>query len=559
MRHLCLVMLLASALFAVLAGCDSPSSESSGGTSTTPPTGTALTVDTTVLAGATVGVAYSAAISASNGTAPFVWSVAGAVPNGLAVDVGSVTSATTLSGTPTLVGNFTFTVQIADGTASASRQFTMNVAAASGNPQTEQQLRQVIAQKNIVGLTAQQLPALNAQQVELGRLLFFDKILSGNQNVACSTCHHPTENMGDSLNLSVGVGGVGSQGEVGPGRTHPSGVFIPRNAQPVFATHLMPAMFWDKRIERPLPPPPPPGQPPPPPPNFVNTPEGQMQLAPDEAQALFPLVSLTEMRGTGHSLDGLSNSAYRLALLARLQGITEYVTRFNAAFPAGSPEVGATVNNMGRAMAQFERSQTFIDSPWDRYLRGDSGALTDAQKRGGILFFGRAACDACHNGPMLSNFTTHNIGVPQFGPGQGNGPSGREDFGFENVTGNPQNRYQFRVPPLRNVALTGPYMHNGAFTTLNEVVAHYKTKQASAQSYTGLNMLQAAALAPTLLPVQPILGNLSPLFLNVPGDLSNAEIADIVAFMEGLTDPAAQLRLQEIPATVPSGLTVDQN
>lgn len=544
-----------------LGGCQPPSGSGSSSGGQGGQTSPALSLAAVNLPGGTLNVPYTVDIQASGGTAPYAWNVNGNLPPGLGVDLTSTSNLTTLSGTPSANGQFTFTIEVSDASATTSRQFIVNIAAPAGNPQIEQNLRNVIAQKQITGLSTASLPLLNQSQVELGRLLFFDKILSGKQDVACATCHHPTENFGDSLNLSVGVDGVGaaSMGSVGPGRNHPQRVFVPRNAQPVFATHLQPAMFWDKRIERPLPPPPQPGSPPPPPPNFVNTPEGQMNLAPDEAQALFPLVNVTEMRGSGHALDGLSNNAYHQALLTRLQAVSDYVTRFNAAFPAGSPEVGMTVNNLGRAIAQYERSQTYINSAWDRYLRGDVTAMTDSQKRGALLFFGRAQCDTCHNGPLLSNFTTHNLGVPQFGPGLGNGPSGREDFGFENVTGQAANRYQFRVPPLRNVGATAPYMHNGAFSTLNEVVVHYRNKQQSTQNYTGQNMLQAADLAPTLLPVAGVLNNLSPLFLQVPGDLSQGEQADLVAFLQALTDPAFVQRLQDIPATVPSGLPVDQH
>lgn len=559
MRHLCLAFLVFGTCFCLLAtGCfgggeDSGASSGGGGGGGTG----GLALVTATLPGAQVGASYSATLNASGGTAPYTWALTGSVPPGLTLDTAGSTASTTLSGTPTAQGPFTFTITVSDAASSAFRNFTLNVG-----PGAEGALRQVIANKGITGLTTASLPTLNANQVALGRMLFFDKILSGNMDVACATCHHPTENFGDSLNLSVGVGGVGGagQGNVGPGRTHPNNTFVPRNAQPVFATHLMPAMFWDKRIERPLPPPPPPPPaPPPPPPNFVNTPEGQMQLAPDEAQALFPLVNIAEMRGTGHSLDGLSNTAYRQALVARLQAIPQYVTLFNAAFPAGSTEVGLTVNNIARAIAQYERSLTFINSPWDRYLRGDSTAMTEEQKRGALVFFGRGACDACHNGPLLSNFTTHNEGVPQFGPGQGNGPSGREDFGFENVTGNPQNRYQFRVPPLRNVAVTGPWMHNGAISSLDELMLFYRDKAAFTQAYTGTNMLQGAQLAPTLLPTGPLTANLSPLFLQVPNNLSQQERDDMVAFLNALTDPAFVQRLAEIPATVPSGLSVDQD
>lgn len=509
--------------------------------------GSGLAITTVALLGATVNAAYNFALQATGGAGSLTWSiVSGTLAPGLSLSGGGV-----ISGTPFVTGAWSITAQVDDGTDTAVRALTLNVNGVTGSATVEQQLRQLIQQQGIVGLNTNNLPNLNAAQVELGRLLFFDKILSGTQDVACATCHHPSLNTGDRLNLSIGVGGTGG---IGIGRDHPSKVFIPRNAQPIYNIGMFPEVFWDKRVGRPPPPPgsppPPPGSPPPP----TQTPEGQTNLAPDEAQALFPLTSLTEMRGTGHSLDGLANGAYRDALVARLGTHSEYVTRFNAAFGAGQ----MNVNNMVRAIAQYERSQTFINAPWDRYLRGDANALTDQQKRGAQMFFGPARCGTCHNGPLLTNFTVHNIGIPQFGPGMGNGTSGHEDFGFENVSGNPQHRFQFRVPSLRNVAFTAPYMHNGAFMTLNEVLVHYRDKAASTNAYTGANMTQATDLMPTLLPTTPVLANLSTLFTQVPNTLTPGQLSDLEAFLHTLTDPAAINRTQEIPATVPSGLTVDR-
>jgi len=512
-----------------------------------PPVVAGLTITTAVLPAATVNAAYSFTLQASGAVGALSWSMtSGVLSPGLVLSAAGV-----VSGTPIVTGAWGVTVQLTDGTSTAQRAFTLNVNGTAGNPTLEQQLRQLIQQQGIVGLNTNNLPTLNQNQVELGRLLFYDKILSGTQDVACATCHHPTLGNGDKLNLSIGVGATGG---IGLGRDHPSKVFIPRNAQPVFNIGLFPELFWDKRVGRPPQgPPPPPGSPPPPPPQ-TQTPEGPTNLAPDEAQALFPIVSLTEMRGTGHALDGLSNAAYRDALVTRLAGHSEYVTRFNTAFGAGQ----MNINNTARAIAQYERSQTFINAPWDRYLRGENNALTDAQKRGAQMFFTTARCNTCHAGPLMTNFTVHNLGIPQFGPGQGNGTSGREDYGFENVTGNAANRFQFRVPSLRNVAFTAPYMHNGAFVNLSEVLQHYRDKGASTNAFTGQNMAQATDLVPTLLPTNPVLANLSPLFTQVPGNFTAQQLADLEAFLNALTDPAAINRTQEIPNSVPSGLQVDR-
>ncbi len=545
MRYFAPGLLALSILFIFLAAaCDQPGGGSAGASSggSSPGGGSGgggggtpgvLTLTSTALPLATVGQFYSTSLPFTGAQgAVSVAITSGALPTGV-----SMTSAGDISGTPALTGAWGFSIEASDGVTTLFAQLTLNVQGVAGSPQLENQLRQVIAQKNIQPMP--QPPALNVAQVELGRNLFFDKELSGNRDVACATCHHPRFNYGDGLNLSVGVGATGG---IGPGRDHPAKTFVPRNAPAIYNVGMMPELFWDKRVGIP------PGQ------QQTITPEGPMNLPPDAAQALFPLVNVTEMRGSGHSLDGLSDAAYRQALVARLAAINDYVLMFDQAFGAGN----MTVDNMARAIAAFERSQTFSNAPWDRYLRGEANALTDAQKRGASIFFGPGGCDACHSGPLLTNFSTHNVIIPQFGPGQNQGLLGREDFGFENTTGNAGNRYQFRVPSLRNVALTAPYMHNGAFNTLNEVVNHYRNKAASTNGFTGLNMVHAADLAPTLLPTQNVLQTPSQLFLNVPGNLSPQQVSDIVAFLESLTDPAAVNRMNEVPDTVPSGLQVDR-
>ncbi|MEZ5993112.1 MAG: cytochrome c peroxidase [Planctomycetota bacterium] len=546
MRYYTLAFLACSICFTLLAAaCDQSgtsttttatstgSSSGGGGGSVGTPGG--LTLTSTVLPTAFVEQFYSTSLPFTGAAAAVVCEItSGALPIGV-----NMTSGGSISGTPALTGQWGFELTATDGVDTIVAQVSLTVQGVQGSPQLEQQLRGLIAQRNVVGLGTQNLPQLNQSQVELGRALFFDKILSGNQDVACATCHHPGLGYGDGLNLSIGVGGTGG---IGPGRDHPTKTFVPRNAPPIYNIGMMPELFWDKRVGIP------PGQ------NQTITPEGAMNLAPDAAQALFPLVSITEMRGTGHSLDGLSDTAYRQALVSRLAQNNDYVNMFNQSFGNG----GMTVENMAQAIAAFERSQTFVNSPWDRYLRGEATALSDAQKRGARVFFGPGGCDTCHNGPLLTNFSTQNIIIPQFGPGQGQGIQNREDYGFENTVGNQQNRYQFRVPPLRNVAITGPYMHNGAFTTLTEVVNHYRNKAQSTNAFTGQNMVQATDLAPTLLPTNNVLQTPSQLFLNVRGNFNNQEVNDLVAFLNALTDPDAVNRLNEIPSSVPSGLPIDR-
>jgi cytochrome c peroxidase len=461
----------------------------------------------------------------------------GGLPPGLVLDAQG-----NISGAPRMTGEWP--VQLTAG--AVTRDYLLRVDGIWGDVFLDSDLRTLAADKRILPLLPEDLPQVEPARVELGRLLFFEKELSGTRDMACASCHHPSLGFGDGLSFSVGVG---NNGKIGPGRRHPGKVLIPRNAPAIFNSGLMPAMFWDKRVRLPLGPQ---GQLP-----LTRsptvTPEGPMYLEPDEAQALFPLTDIIEMRGTGHELDGLDNAAYRQALVERLKRYPEYVNRFDEAF-----EDGMTVENLARAIAAFERSQTFVNSPWDRYLLGDATALTDTQKRGAVLFFSRANCDNCHNGPLLSDFQVRNVTVPQFGPGRGVGAEKGEDYGVEEVVNQRGLRYHFKTPSLRNIALTAPYMHNGAYGTLRDVVLHYRDKEKHIRAFDPATTVQGEDLGTAVPVTSDYLRRRSVLFLRVPNNLSDEEIDDIVAFMESLTDPAAVNRRHEVPATVPSGLPVDR-
>jgi cytochrome c peroxidase len=150
-------------------------------------------------------------------------------------------------------------------------------------------------------------------------------------------------------------------------------------------------------------------------------------------------------------------------LSKKLGAIPSYRKRFMEVFGEGP-----TLDNVAKAIAAYERTIVTRETPFDRYLRGDKRALTPQQKRGLILFVSRAACSRCHNGPNLSNDKFHNLGVPPAGPL-------KEDVGRYSVTGTESERRAFKTSALRNVALTPPYMHNGVFSTLEEVVEFYNT------------------------------------------------------------------------------------
>src|SRR5262249_7152270 len=149
-------------------------------------------------------------------------------------------------------------------------------------------------------------------------------------------------------------------------------------------------------------------------------------------------------------------------VLNRLNSVPEYRKLFGKIFPSVKAGGPITYDMFGRAIAEFEFSLVFANAPIDQFARGLKNSMSDSQKRGAMLFFGKAGCVGCHavsgqSNEMFSDFKQHVIGVPQIAPTNGNvvfdGPGQNEDFGLEQVTGNPDDRYGFRTSPLRNAAL----------------------------------------------------------------------------------------------------------
>ncbi len=402
--------------------------------------------------------------------------------------------------------------------------------------------------------------------VALGEALFFDKELSGNRNVSCATCHHPTAGTGDDLPLSLGEGASG----LGAARraSDPDQV-IARNAPPLFhvGARGMDVMFWDGRVRRDrntgvlATPEPALNGPTPPRPDMA----AQLTSA-LAAQAMFPVTSAAEMRGDpgeNELADAPDNLTAWARIMARLVGTSEgtvggieaYRDLFAAAYP-GVLLDELTFAHAARAIAAFEAERyAFFDAPLDRYLAGDSTALSEAAKRGGLLFTGAARCADCHSGPLLTDLAPHALAVPQLGPGAGGEP---DDRGVALESGDRRDDYRFRTPPLRNVTLTGPWMHGGAFSSLGAVLRHYRNPEDSLLGYDPVAQLPAEFRSlvdtdPTrnqarLSAVDPIVGN--------GLRFSPAEAQDLLAFLGALTDPAAAAPPAP-PATVPSGLSVE--
>jgi cytochrome c peroxidase len=413
----------------------------------------------------------------------------------------------------------------------------------AGEPATLLRARAAEAGVTPLGEVAPAAPAL----VTMGQALFYDKVLSGSRDIACSTCHSPVYHTTDLLTLSIGTGGDG----LAAGRAVGTAVFSSRNAPDLFNRGHADwrRLFWDGRVERAA--------------SGFLTPAGAALPAglasPLAAQALFPMLARTEMRGEPGSsgLADLPDTEPGIiwdSLAARVAALPGYDTLAQAAFP-GRQAPALSIADLANALAAFVGTRWhFGDTPFDRFLGGDDAALSPEALRGGLLFFGRARCGACHRGPLLTDQEFHNVGIPNLGPGFDAGP----DLGRARVTGADANRYAFRTPSLRGVAHSPPYMHNGAYRTLADAVGHYRDVRAALFGFpaTGIDPRLASSLDLSPAGLADVAATLDPL-VRQPVQLSEADLADLVAFLLALTDPRSNVLLGDIPATVPSGLPVN--
>ncbi len=239
--------------------------------------------------------------------------------------------------------------------------------------------------------------------------------------------------------------------------------------------------------------------------------------------------------------------------MARLGAIDAYVQLFDAAFP---DQAFATLSfaHAANAIAAYEREAfSFPNSAWDDYLGGTLPAISDAAKVGALRFYGPAGCGECHSGPLLTDHEFHSTGVPQLGPGRGR--SAPFDHGRELVTGDPQDRFSFRTPSLRNVEVSAPYMHDGALVDFERTLVHYASPTVS------IEIFQTKGLLPELVAtvqrdpehIEEIVGSLSRDLVLEP---SFVGLSNLREFLETLTDPAVFSLADSRPQSVPSGLPV---
>ncbi|WP_299931643.1 cytochrome c peroxidase [uncultured Pelagimonas sp.] len=398
------------------------------------------------------------------------------------------------------------------------------------------------------------------KQAALGQLLFYDKILSGNQNISCGTCHHHTLGGTDGVSLGIGEGGEG----LGPNRNPGSGETkiasrIPRNAPALWnlGHRDVRVLFHDGRVE-------------------VTDAKGGRFETPAEArlphglnsilaaQALFPMSSDAEMAGiasenpVGAAFEERIDHGWE-AVANRVRNTPEYEPHFAKAFPHVAAAQDITIVEIANALAAFIGTEwQSFDSPYDTYLTAGTPLPADAE-RGRQLFFGEAGCAQCHNGPLFSDQDFHSVGVPAFGPGR---IDGQRDIGRMETTGDPDDAYKFRTPSLRNIALTGPYGHNGAFPTLRDMIRHMANPEGSLADWTPdmASLPKVAWLQDADFKVMSDQNEMQRLLANLDTtkvSLSDADISDIEAFLHTLTGASAEALPMGRPDTVPSGLPVD--
>ncbi len=404
--------------------------------------------------------------------------------------------------------------------------------------------------------------SFDPKQAAIGQLLFYDPILSGNKNIACATCHHPDLGTADGLPLGIGEGGVG----LGLNRTTGTGKDrirkrIPRNAPALWnlGAKSLHTLFHDGRLsisER-----------------YENgfdspaeewLPTGFNSLL--AAQAVFPLVAQFEMAGnpSENQVAGAVHDRIDAAwpiLAKRVRTIPAYGNAFVEAFDHIETSEDVTIVEIANALAAFMAIEwQSIDSPFDTYLNGDHNALTPSEAEGMALFFGKGNCATCHSGPLFSDQKFHALALPAFGPGRTRrfDPIPR-DVGRMGKSDLQEDAYRFRTPMLRNVTLTAPYGHNGAYPTLQGIIRHH-VEITPEWSRDMLKLPSAPWIEHVDFAIQDNPREIARLMRHRdtdPIDLSEAEIEKLVAFLGSLTGTTIDQPPFGVPASVPSGLPLD--
>ena len=412
-------------------------------------------------------------------------------------------------------------------------------------------------------LQSQFQPA-DTKKAKIGQFLFYDKILSGNRNISCSTCHHPKHGGADGLSLGIGEGGIG----LGPERIAGFGANkirkrIPRNASSLWnlGHESITVVFHDGRLEisdiyQ----------------NGFNSPAQEWLPAGLDsvisAQAIFPLVAQFEMAGNPreNEIAGAIHDRIDAAwpiLAKRVRIIPEYGQMFVEAFENIDKPEQVTIVEIAEALGDFINIEwQSYDSPYDEFIN-DKIALPKPAERGRKVFFGKGGCSTCHSGPLFSDQNFYALSLPAFGPGRTRrfDPAAR-DTGRMGESDKIEDAYRFKTPRLRNVLLTAPYGHNGAYPTLEGIVRHHldpksmrlkwERKMAALPNVPWLESIDFVIQSDSIeIARQAAKVDISPISLN------DTEVSDILSFLSSLTGKASTLGRLGIPERVPSGLSLD--
>jgi cytochrome c peroxidase len=466
-------------------------------------------------------------------------------------------------------------------------------------PELNSRLAQTLTQHRFTGRIESTLEsrlgrAVDQDLANLGRLLWFDNVHSLHRDNTCAGCHAPSNGFGDTQSIAIGVD---NNGIVGSNRTGPRNQ---RRSPMIINTAFYPKLMWNGRF-------------------FANpapgsdlgdpfskmfgfsfpAPEGETLGYQDhllQAQAFIPPTELVEVAGftgtsgtdlnerfaqfdNGRGLSvpradesGFRNHPIRMNVLEALNAAPGYRLAFGRLFPEVAAGEPITFDHFARAIAEFEFTLVFADAPIDRFARGNHGAMTAAEKRGALVFFGKGNCVSCHavsgqSNEMFSDFQNHVIGVPQiapfFGVGRANmifdGPDENEDFGAQQISGQDADRYMFRTAPLRNIAVQPAFFHNGSFTSIEGAIRHHLDPVRSARTYNPKTAgIDKDLMRREMGPIEPVLERLDPALRNGI-DLTKSELNDLTQFVTtGLLD-ARVLRenlCSLVPRSVPSGLPV---
>lgn len=396
---------------------------------------------------------------------------------------------------------------------------------------------------------------------KLGQALFFDTVLSGPRGTACATCHVRSKGSADGIRLAVGLGAHG----VGEERLKAfDSLIVPRNALPFFnrGSPDFIAFFWDGRVqfgannkkETPL---------------GINLLDGFESLL--AAAATFPLIEPDEMLGRSKNRGGKeltyhaefvtdkidpdnfqerSADVYKniLKRLINANGSSlsseqlKYRELFKSAYPDSKYEK-LNITHVGNALAAYITKAFELESaPWDLYVKGQASALTENQKRGALVFFGKGRCFVCHAGRQFSDFEFHGLALPQLRVGK---HGYHLDYGRGAATSYSKDKFKFRTPPLRNVVQTGPWGHNGVFKTLRGVIEHHVNPIPLLYQAQIESPKESMFVGKVLASRSEILGEI--------GFLTSVEIEQLLTFLDALTSKTVLTDEIALPASVPSG------